>query len=257
MNIKCIIIDDNEIAKKNLKTILNSYGFIEIAGEFSNGVEAIDYINYLKPDVVFLDTEIKNISGFDIIDKISATIKPLFVFVSSNNECASKAFDYFAFDFITKPFEKERLNKTIEKIQEYKRKEELIKVQSSLEDILSIVKGNENPECKKINIKSGNKIYFLEPDSIKYITASGYYIEIFTEDNKKFLLRESLASIHSRINSNKFIRVHRSTIINSDFIEEIISSNYGETDVKIKDTKATFKVSKGYKKDFQEYMGVK
>ncbi|WP_407635137.1 LytR/AlgR family response regulator transcription factor [Tenacibaculum ovolyticum] len=85
---------------------------------------------------------------------------------------------------------------------------------------------------------------------------SNYHVEIFTTDNRKYLLRESLSSIIKRLNSSQFIRIHRSTIINSNFIDEIIASNYGETDVKINDNK-TFRVSKGYKKEFQEIMGVK
>ncbi len=258
MHIKSIIVDDQNIAIKRIENLLKGYETIDIVGSFSNAIEAINYINYLKPDVVFLDIKIQEISGFDIIEKISPDIvKPLFVFITKHNEFAYKAFDYFAFDYIIKPYEDSRFYQTIDKITEYKRKEGLVNLQSSLNNILSIVQNKETIENKKINIKSGNKIFFLNLDVIKYISASGYYIEIFTKDNKRHLLRESLSSIIKRLNSNRFIRIHRSTIINSDFIEEIITSNYGETDVKIIDIKPTFRVSKGYKKEFQELMGVK
>ncbi len=257
MNIKSIIVDDQNIAIKRIEKLLNGHETIEIIGSFSNGLEAVDYINYLKPDVVFLDIKIQEVSGFDIIDKISTDFKPLFIFITKHNEFAYKAFDYFAFDYIIKPYEETRFYQTIDKIVKYKRKEELISLQSSLNNILSIVQNKETTGNRKINIKSGNKIFFLNLDTIKYISASGYYVEIFTDDNKRHLLRESLSSIIRRLNSSRFIRIHRSTIINTDFIEEIITSSYGETDVKIMDLKPTFRVSKGYKKEFQELMGVK
>lgn len=255
--IKCIIVDDLSIAVNRIKKLLKGLETIDIIGSFSDPLEAIDSINHLKPDLVFLDIKIQGVSGFDIIKQTSSRNKPLFVFITSHNEFAYKAFDYSAFDYITTPFEDNRFYQTINNAMEYKRKEELVNLQSSLNDILSIVQNTDKIESRKINIKSGNKISFLDVDTIKYVSASGYYIEIFTTNNKKHLLRESLSSIIKRLNSNKFIRIHRSTIINSDFIEEIISSSYGETDVKIIESKSTFRVSKGYKKEFQELMGVK
>lgn len=262
MNISVFIVDDESLARIRVKNLVNQHKSLKIIGDCATGKEAIEKINSLNPDVVFLDIKIKDMSGFDIIENITLPKKPIFIFTTAYNEFALKAFDYFAFDYLLKPFKDERFFSSIEKVIEYKKKEELSNFQNNLENILDIVKDNKNASespiinSKKINIKSGNKIIFLDIESIKYISASGYYVEIFTIDNRKFLLRESLSSIINRLNSNLFIRIHRSTIINSNFIDEIISSNYGETDVKIKDNKI-FRVSKGYKKEFQEALGVK
>ncbi|CAM1345597.1 LytR/AlgR family response regulator transcription factor [Tenacibaculum amylolyticum] len=255
MTIKTIIIDDHKSDIDKVKTLLKNYDSVEIIGYFEDGNEAIDYINYLKPDVVFLNTQVKNLSGFEIIEKVSLDIKPLFVFISSNNEYAAKAFDYLIFDFILKPYNDDRLHQTVSKIIAHKKQEYLLSVQRNLENIISVIK-QETVETKKITIKSGNKISFLNVNDIKYVSASGYYVEIFTV-HKKHLLRESLSSLFKRLNSSKFIRIHRSTIVNSDFIEEIITSNYGENDVKIIDVKPTFRVSKSFKKEFHEFVGVK
>lgn len=256
MKISILIIDNEKAARSRFKKLVSDYNFVEIVGECSNGLDAIKKINNLSPDVVYLDTKINNMTGFDIIEKITLPKKPIFIFTASSNEHAVKAFDYFAFDYLLKPLEEDRFYASIKKVIDYKKIEKL----SSLDNILDLVKEKTPIEMPvkgtKINIKSGNKIIFLERNNIKYISASGYYVEIFTTDNKKYLLRESLSSIIKRLNSNLFVRIHRSTIINSNFIDEIITSNYGETDVKINDNK-TFRVSKSYKKDFQELMGVK
>ncbi|WP_442265759.1 LytR/AlgR family response regulator transcription factor [Tenacibaculum sp. ZS6-P6] len=257
MNIKYIIVDNQKVARTRIEKLLNNYPSFELIGSFSDGTDAIDHINYLKPDVVFLDIQIGDVSGFDIIEHTTSDTKPLFVFVTEHGEFAHKAFDFLAFDYIVKPFSDNRIYQSINNIVNHKKKDELLNIQSSIKDILSIIQQKESPENKKISIKSGNKILFVETDTIKHISASGYYVEIFTTDNKMHLLRESLSSLISRLNSPKFMRIHRSTIINSNFIDEIIVSNYGETDVKITGVKTTFRVSKGYKKEFQELMGIK
>ncbi|SNR16730.1 LytR/AlgR family response regulator transcription factor [Tenacibaculum jejuense] len=257
MDIKYITVDNQKVARTRIEKLLNNYHSFQSVGSFSNGAEAIDHINYLNPDVVFLDIQVEDMSGFDIIERTSPSTRPLFVFITEDGGFAHKAFDYLAFDYIVKPFSDNRIHQSINNIINHKKKDELLNIQSSIKDILSLIQQKEISENKKINIKSGNKILFIETDTIKHISASGYYVEIFTTDNKMHLLRESLSSLIRRLNSPKFMRIHRSTIINSDFIEEIIVSNYGETDVKITGVKTTFRVSKGYKKEFQELIGIK
>lgn len=262
MNISAFIVDSENIARSRTKDLIQQHSLMEIVGDSNSGIEAIDMINSLNPDVVFLDAQLKDITGFDLIENIILPKKPMFIFVTEQHEHALKAFDYFAFDYILKPLKKERFITSLNKIIEHKKKEELLNFQNNLESILDIVKEKNvftptpTSGSKRINIKTGNKTIFIDVGSIKYISASGYYVEVFTLDNKKYLLRESLSSIINRLNSNEFIRIHRSTIINSNFVDEVITSNYGETDVKTNDNKI-FRVSKGYKKEFQELMGVR
>ena len=260
INISAFIVDSDAIARTKIKELISQHQLIEILGDSSNGKDAIEKINTLSPDVVFLEVEINKVSGFEIIENISVTKRPIFIFITQHHEYAIKAFDYFAFDYILKPYKRERLLASIDKVIEFNKKEELENFKDNLKNILDLVKEknvfSHLPAKKRINIKTGNKITFLNTSSIKYISASGYYVEVFTVDNKKYLLRESLSSIINRLNSSEFIRIHRSTIINSNFIDEVITSNYGETDVKTNDNKI-FRVSKGYKKEFQELMGVR
>ena len=260
INISAFIVDSDTIARNKIKELLSEYQLIEVLGDSSNVEDAIERINTFNPNVVFLDVEINKVSGFKIIESIPSNKEIIFIFITKHNEYAIKAFDYFAFDYILKPYKRERLFASLDKIIKYNKKEELSNFKSNLENILNLVKeknvSSHFTYNKRINIKTGNKIIFLNTNSIKYISASGYYVEVFTIENKKYLLRESLSSIINRLNSSDFIRIHRSTIINSNYIDELITSSYGETDVKTNDNKI-FRVSKGYKKEFQEIMGVK
>ena len=248
MDISAIIIDEKNSARTRIENLLKTYDSVDVVGSFVNGTEALKHMNYLKPDVVFLETKMQDISGFDVIDQTLLTNKPLFIFVTEHDEFAYKAFDYLAFDYLLKPYDDNRLLKSLTKVLDHKRREKLLSV--NLQNIMSAIDSNKNAVDKKLTVKSGNKIFLIDIHSIKYIIASGYYIEMYTE-KKKYLLRESLSSIIRRLNSKMFIRIHRSTIINSNFIEEIISSNYGEMDVKITGSNTNFRVSKSYKKMFQ------
>lgn len=261
MKISCLIVNEKTAIQSKIKELVDLHGQFEINATVTTGSEALIQLKESQPAVIFLDVDLPDMSGFELLDEMSAMgKKPLIIFVTENKESALTAFDYFAFDYLITPFKEERFMTSLNKVIEFQNREQMSSLQNNLENILDLVKANaaptSNSTVKRINIKSGNKIIFIEVDTIKYISASGYYVEVFTTDNKKFLLRESLSSIIERINSANFMRIHRSTIININFIDEVITSNYGETDVKINDNK-TFRVSKGYKKEFQEIMGVK
>ncbi len=255
-----LIINEDTTTTKKITKLIKEHGKLNIIETINNDKDIIQKINTLKPDIIFLDVIINNTSSFDIIKKTKVSPKTLFIFITKEREFALKAFDHFAFDFLLDSFKKERFFTCLDRAIQYKEKENLYTIQHNLDNFLGIVNRQKtktgNPlHGKKLTIKSRNKIIFLNIESIKYISSSGYYIEIYTTEDKKFLLRESLSNIINRLNSNLFIRIHRSTIINSNLIDEVIISNYGETDVKINDGK-TFRVSRSYKKDFQEVVGV-
>ncbi|WP_299683378.1 LytTR family DNA-binding domain-containing protein [uncultured Tenacibaculum sp.] len=254
MDISAIIIDSKNSDRVKIQTLINNHSSIDIVGSFANGTEAIKEINLLEPDIVFLETTLQDISGFDVIDHTLLSKKPIFIFITKHDEFAYKAFDYLAFDYILKPYKDDRFLRCLYKVLDYKRREKLLSV--NMKNIMSVIEKKKSITNGKISVKSGNKIFLITINSIKYIIASGYYIEIYTDDKKKYLLRESLSSIIRRLNSSAFVRIHRSTIINSNYIEEIISSNYGEMDVKMTDSKAVFRVSKSYKKVFQGAMNI-
>lgn len=259
MRLSTIIIDDENLARQRLSNLVQEIPELEVVDTCSTGKSAINTINNLNPDLVFLDIKLKDMTGFDIIERIKTPKKPLVIFVSAYDKFALKAFDYFAFDYLLKPFKDERFYTSVNKAIEYLKHNDFIDFENKLNNLLDFVKGEEqqhqeNIKHSRLAIKLGNKVAFLNMNEIKYIIASGYYAEIYTDD-KKHLLRESLSSLISRLNPNIFTRIHRSTIININSISELIHSNYGEIDIRTKDNKL-FRISKSYKKDFQNLMGL-
>lgn len=244
-DIDVIIIEDEILAQKRLISLLKKEKDFNILKVCANGIEAQKYIIELKPDVVFLDIVLNDMTGFDVIEGVKKKFLPLTIVTSAFEEYAIKAFDIKAFDYLLKPYDDNRFYETLDKVRNY-RQEQNVK-----EEVDLGIKLFQN----RLTIKSGNKVYFVPYEEIKYIIAAGYYAEIFTSDDKKYLLRESLTSLITRINSMDFIRIHRSTIVNVNFIQELVHSNYGEFDIRIYDNKL-FRISKGYKKEFQSLLGL-
>lgn len=256
--IKALIIDDESLARKRISNLLSDVSEIEVLEECSSGKEAINAISNKKPDLVFLDIQITDMTGFDVLMQIDPKIRPLVIFITAFDEFALKAFDFFAFDYLLKPFKDERFYQSTSKVIEMFASNKSNILNNKIGDLLRYI---ENPnedfstlKKTKLAIKANGKISFIEKSNIKYIQASGYYVEIFTEQ-KKYLLRESLSSLLDQLKSYDFVRIHRSTIINTSYINEVLYSNYGEIDVKMQDEKL-FRISKSHKKEFQNNMGI-
>ena len=257
MKVNALIVDDEALARQRLVNLINDVPEISIIGECSNGKDAIKSIEKLKPLVIFLDIQMKDMNGFDVLQKIKLNVKPIVVFVTAYNEFALKAFDFFAFDYLLKPYKDSRFYKSIENVLTYIKNNNYEHYNTKLDQLITFINNEQVDNTNyitKLPIKLGNKVSFINTPSIKYIIASGYYAEIFTNE-KKYLLRESLNSLIESLNPENFIRIHRSTIININEIIELVNSSYGEVDVKMIDNKL-FRVSKSYKKQFLKKMGL-
>lgn len=259
MKLKTLIIDDEPLARLRLANLLEDVPEIEIIYQCKTGQEAIKTINKTEPDLLFLDIQLKDMNGFEVLEKIN--LKPKVIFVTAFDNYALKAFDYFAFDYLLKPFKDERFYKSVHKIIEHFKNDTFDGFDEKMDNLLNYIQApasqnftQKNKSKNRLPIKLGNKISFINTKNIKYISASGYYAEIFTED-KKHLLRESLSNLIEELNHEFFIRIHRSTIINLNYLSELINSSYGEIDAKMTDNKL-FRISKSYKKDFLSKMGL-
>lgn len=255
--IKTLIIDDESPARQRIRRLLTAYQEIEVMQECHTGREAIEAIMTIEPDLIFLDIQMKDMSGFEVLEHIQLNKMPLTIFVTAYDKYALKAFDYFAFDYLLKPFRDDRFEKSLQKalntLQSASPKEDNIKL-NSLIRLLQEEKKESLTRHKTLPIKLAGRIYFIDIQDIQYIAASGYYIEIFTS-NKKHLLRESLTNMMKKLEGEHFLRIHRSTIINTLFLEEINSLGLGDVEVLMKNGQA-FKVSKRYKEDLFERLGI-
>jgi len=259
MKIRSLIIDDEPLARKRLYNLVMQRSELDYIGEASTGKTAIELINELKPSIIFLDIQMKDMNGFDVLKKISVK-PPLVVFVTAFDEYAVKAFDLFAFDYLLKPFKKERFNLSVDKIITFIANENQIIFNANLNKLLECVEDSSTTETysgfkNKLPVKTGKSVSFIDTNTITYIKASRSYIDLFTTD-KSYVLRDSLGNLLNDLNADNFSRIHRSTVINVNFINKLIHSNYGEVDVKMFDDEL-FRVGNSYKKLFLKKIGLK
>ena len=253
---KALVIDDEELARRRIVNLLEEVPEIAVLGECSNGRTAIKQINEKKPDLIFLDISMKDMNGFEVLQKVEVTPKPVVVFVTAYDNYASRAFDVDAFDFLLKPFKDQRFFKTINKVLKITRKEADVNFEKRIKELFLIYSKESKVSTPqvKIPVKQGNKTSLINPVDILYILASGYYAEIYTA-GKKHVLRESLGNLMEILDDDLFFRIHRSAIVNINHVKELVHSEYSEVDVRMTDDKLLH-ISKSNKKEFLEKLGI-
>jgi len=203
--IQALIVDDEELARSDLNALLSKIPYIEVAGEAENLKTAVDFIAKHNPDVIFLDIQLYRELGFDLFEKIE--IKAKVIFVTAFDKYAIRAFDVNALDYLIKPVDPERLAITLER---------LMNTKEEIETKLPMLNYSDS-----IFIDSGNNFSFLRINSIVIISASGIYTDIFTNKSVKLISNKSMKEWETRLPQNTFVRIHRSVIINIDYIEKI------------------------------------
>lgn len=205
MKLTAIIIDDERLARSELRLLLADFAEISLVGEAQNLNEAVDLIQSKKPDVVFLDVQLSNENGFDLLQKVEKDFK--LIFVTAFDEFAIRAFEINAMDYLLKPVNPDRLANTLERLLGTEEKHEATKRKLEYGD--------------RLFIAIGARTRFLQISSIKCISADGDYSQICTDDGKKHLVTKPLKEWEDRLPEKYFVRIHRSTIVNTEFIEKV------------------------------------
>ncbi len=254
--LKSLIIDDEPLARRRVQMLLQEWPEIRVLGECGNGSEAIRRITSDAPDLIFLDIQMKDMTGFDVLQSLPAERLPLTIFITAYDQYAIRAFDVFAFDYLLKPFKEERFHLSVKKALASLQEKQPAQPATQLQSLLDYLQQKQSPEptATSLALKMSGRICFVEFADIRYIEASGYYIEVYTRE-KKYLIRDSLTNMVDKLPPSCFIRIHRSTIINIDYLSEIIHLGLGEVEVLMKDDKR-YRVSRSYKEGFFEKMGI-
>lgn len=210
---RTLLIDDEELARVRLERLLTPFEHIHIIGEAVNGPDGIDKIDSLQPDLVFLDIEMPVFNGFEILSRIKH--QPKVVFVTAYDQYAVKAFEEDSIDYLLKPIEPGRLEKTIKKLAQ---RQPAVPDYAHLE---ALIKGTRTKsDIKTLTVKIGDKILLVKLDTIIFIEAEDRYVFLHTTDGKKHLTDFTISSLEERLTA-QFVRIHRSHIINTDHIKEI------------------------------------
>jgi two-component system LytT family response regulator len=225
--IKTLIVDDEPLARRNLRVLLKDDPEIEIIGECGSGHEALRIIQTKPPDLLFLDIQMPEMDGFDVLKGIDHEHLPAIIFVTAFDQYALKAFEVHALDYLLKPFNDARFEKALEQAKSQIEQREINnlsrKLFALLEDREDASQANApSPPAllARVMIKSASRVFFLKVDEIDWIEADDYYVKLHT-GRKSHLLRETMNELEAKLDAAKFLRIHRSTIVNIDRIKEL------------------------------------
>lgn len=223
---RTLIIDDERLAREELKTELKDYTEIVIIGEAQNGDEAIIAINEMQPDLLFLDINMPGMNGFELLKKLEEI--PNVIFVTAYDEFALKAFEVNALDYILKPIDPERLNEAIEKLKKKEENDFVSSIEPKVDRKERILTKND-----KVFIKDGERCYFVELSEVRLLESDGNYVKVYFGKNRPLILR-SLNSFEEKLDPNQFFRANRKFIVNLDWIEKIENWFNGGLQVELK-----------------------
>ncbi|HQR39924.1 MAG TPA: response regulator [Blastocatellia bacterium] len=248
--IRTLIVDDEPLARQTLRILLEADAEIELAGECSNGVDAVEAIHTLAPDLVFLDIQMPEMDGFDVLGALDSTKAPVVVFVTAFDRYALKAFEVHALDYLLKPFTDERFAAALAQAKTEVAQRD---VRALSERLLAMLadRDRERPGryLTRVLVKSASRVTFQKVAEIDWIGAAGSYVQMHV-GAKEHLLRESLAALEAKLDPELFLRIHRSTIVNMDRVKELRPDAYGEY-VVVLENGTELKMSRGRREHVQ------
>ncbi|MCE2734388.1 MAG: response regulator [Cyclobacteriaceae bacterium] len=239
MSITCLIIDDEPLARELVREFLEQHNDLKLIGECSKGTEAVEKIDELRPDLIFLDVQMPGMTGFDVLDKIEHD--PFVIFTTAYDQYAIKAFEKNAVDYLLKPIDQERFKLAVDRALARMNSENNVG-----ELLRSIKTENRTSYDSHIFVQKSEKLINLPVEEIEHLEASGDYT-ILTTKNDQFVSSSGIGKLEEILNPEIFIRVHRSTIININSLKEIEKHFNGGMVVKMNNGK-TFPVSRTYAK---------
>ena len=272
--IRTVVVDDEPMARERIVGLLNQEKDIEVVGEYADGTQAVSAIQQQHPDLVFLDVQMPACDGFGVIQQLGPEQVPAVVFVTAYDEYALKAFEVHAIDYLLKPFGRDRFQETLKHARSSLDRQRA----GDLGRRLLALVGPPSPDgtvprfggtgprasagpaayreglkLDRLVVKSGGRVFFLRTEDIDWIEAAGNYVRLHM-GVESHLFRETMNNIEARLDTARFVRVHRSRIVNTDRIKELQPASTGEY-VVLLHTGARLPLSRGYRDKLQEQLG--
>lgn len=223
MTIRTVVADDEPLARERMKRLIADDPDLDVVQECRNGKEVLQTLLAHEVDLLLLDIEMPGLTGFDVVKQIGAHRLPMIVFVTAHESYAIKAFEIHAVDYLLKPIEPGRFQDTIKRVKERTNMKAALTTQEKFASVLSALECLAVPEpaySTRFVVRSGSKDVFVNAADLAWIEAADYYVCLHVAD-KKHLLRESIKKLETQLDPAKFIRIHRSAIVNIDCVREI------------------------------------
>jgi two-component system LytT family response regulator len=252
--IRTLVVDDEPLAREGLRLLLAGDTDVRVVGEAGNGPEAVRLIRELRPDLVLLDVQMPELNGFEVLARLDPGEVPAVIFVTAYDQYALRAFDIHALDYLLKPFRDDRFHDAIGRAKAQIRLTRMSDLGHRLMSVLSTygerdAKPAPEPWVRRLAIRDAGRVVFLDVDEVEYIEAADYYVQIHA-GGKAYLHRETMQSLEARLEPERFMRIHRSAIVNSRRIRELRSE--GRRDLVVVLTSgAELRVARSHREKFQ------
>ncbi len=257
MAIRTIIVDDEPLARDKTRRYLEREADVEVIDECRDGKEALEKIERLRPNLVFLDVQMPELDGFEVLESLDPAAIPAIVFVTAFDQYAIRAFDVHAVDYLLKPFDAERFTAAMDRAREVVGQpvaEDAEGMEDRLRRLLDEVRQQKPAFPERLVVKSSGRVVFIRVEQIDWIDAAGNYVKLNLHGGESHLLRETMAGLERRLDPQKFLRIHRSTIINVDRIQELQQQFHGDYLVVLEDGQR-LTLSRSYRERLQELIG--
>lgn len=250
MKIPVLVADDEPLAREGICMLLQEEEEFEVVGECGTGRGVVASIINLVPQIVFLDIQMPEMDGFSALESLPPESMPLIVFTTAYDQYALKAFEVHALDYLLKPIDRDRFKRALQRAKEFLSQKRENALSRRILDYLEEIR-SPRQYIDRVVIKNGGDLFFLKVDEINWVEAEGNYVRLHS-GRESFLLRETLSNLESQLNPNSFIRIHRSTIVNSDRIRKLEPLFHGDCNVILQDgTRLT--LSRNYRKNIKGF----
>lgn len=248
--LRTVIVDDEPLARQKLQRWLSPDTDVEIVGECGNGYEAIEVLTSHAVDLLFLDIQMPEMDGFGVLDNLDVKHRPLVVFVTAYDRYAIEAFKRHALDYLLKPYDHDRFRIALDRAKEHLRQQHAQTYNARISDLLRSLEHQQTTHLEHFAIKLPDRVLLLDADDVDWIEAAGNYVVLHV-GTKRHLMRESMSRLDQQLDPQRFVRIHRSTIVNVKRIQEFYPASHGDYNVILKDGQQLF-LSRHYRKKLRD-----
>lgn len=241
--ISALIVDDEPLGRDLVRHMLAAHRDIRVVAECADGEKALAAIKRHAPQLVFLDIKMPRLDGVALLERLDPASRPLIIFITAHDAFALRAFKEHALDYLLKPFDQERFDQTVARARQRLEEVEAAKLGASVKRLLTTspsTAGNmppppAKPFADRIVVRDSGRVYFVGVPEISWLEASGNYVALHVASGKTHLVHETMAAMETKLDPARFVRIHRSTIVNVDRIKELQPHFNGEYVVLLKD----------------------
>lgn len=259
--IRVLIVDDEPMAREGIRVLLKDDPEIEVVGECTGGREAVRAIRDAEPDLVFLDVQMPEVDGFAVVEEVGVHKMPAVIFVTAYDQYALKAFEVAALDYLLKPYDDERFATAVSRAKEELRQGEVADLTRRLISLLEKQPGEWATEpsaaagkyLQRVMLKTSGRVTFLRVEDIDWIEAEGDYVRIHASGSRH-LIRDTMKRLEDQLDPSRFVRTHRSTIVNLDRIKELHPFFHGDYLIVLKDG-TELKLSRSRRRSLEDRLG--